>query len=338
MSAMSTTLHGVGITGVGKYFPDRVVTNHDLEKMVDTNHDWIVERTGIHTRHFVEPGVGASDLAAPACKEALEMAGVEASELDGILVATITPDMLFPNASAILQHKIGAKGSFACDVSAACSGWVYAASLAHGMIAAGTAKKIMVVGVDVMSAILDMQDRNTCILFGDGAGATLFERLPEGEEGVMALELGADGAGGQHLYQPAGGSVKPASVESVQNREHYVVQEGQAVFKAAVAGMAKVTLNVLELAGVKGQDVALFVPHQANLRIIEYARRKAKMKPEQVMITIDRYGNTTAATIPSSLAVAQEEGKLKKGDIVMTSTFGAGFTWGAMALQWQIGS
>ena len=335
---MSATLHSVGITGVGKYFPERVVTNHDLAKIVDTNHDWIVERTGIHTRHFIEKGMGSSDLAAPACRQALEMAGCDPGELDGIIVATITPDMLFPNASALLGHKIGANGAFACDVSAACSGWVYAASLAHGMIAAGTAKKIMVVGVDVMSGLIDMQDRNTCVLFGDGAGATLFERLPEGEEGVMALEIGADGAGGDYLYQPAGGSVKPPTIETVENREHYVVQDGQSVFKAAVEGMAKVTLSVLKKAGTEGSDVALFVPHQANLRIIEYTRRKAKMKPEQVMITIDRYGNTTAATIPSSLAVAQEEGKLKKGDIVMTSTFGAGFTWGAMALRWQIDS
>jgi len=176
-----------GITGVGKYFPERVVSNHDLEKIVDTNHDWIVERTGIHERRFSEKGTGASDLALPACQQALEMAGVGAEELDGIIVATITPDMLFPNASALLQHKLGAKNSFACDVSAACSGWVYAASLAHGMISAGTARRIMVVGVDVMSVLINMKDRNTCVLFGDGAGATLFERLPEGEEGVLAL-------------------------------------------------------------------------------------------------------------------------------------------------------
>jgi 3-oxoacyl-[acyl-carrier-protein] synthase-3 len=335
---MTATLHSVGITGVGKYFPDKVVTNHDLAKIVDTNHDWIVERTGIHTRRFVEKGTGASDLAAPACKQALEMAGVDASELDGLIVATITPDMLFPNASALLGDKIGANGAFACDVSAACSGWVYAASLAHGMIASGTAKKVMVVGVDIMSVLIDMEDRNTCVLFGDGAGATLFERLPEGQEGVLALELGADGSGAEFLYQPAGGSVKPPSIESVQNKEHYVVQDGQSVFKAAVEGMARVTKNVLEKANEKGENVALFVPHQANLRIIEYARRKAKMDPSKVMITIDRYGNTTAATIPSSLAVAQEEGRLKKGDLVMTSTFGAGFTWGAMALRWQIDS
>lgn len=333
---MSATLHAAGITGVGRHFPDNVVTNHDLEKIVETNHDWIVERTGIHERRFSKKGTGASDLALPASRQALEMAGVDPADIDGIIVATITPDMLFPNASAILQHKLGAKKAFACDVSAACSGWVYAASLAHGMIAAGTARRILVVGVDVMTALLNMKDRNTCILFGDGAGATLFERLPEGEEGVLALELGADGSGGEFLYQPAGGSLKPASAETVAADEHYVVQDGQAVFRAAVDGMAKVTLRVLEQAGAKGTDVALFVPHQANLRIIEYARRKAKMKPEQVMITIDRFGNTTAGTIPSSLAIAQEEGRLKKGDLVMTSTFGAGFTWGAMALRWAI--
>jgi 3-oxoacyl-[acyl-carrier-protein] synthase-3 len=335
---MIATGHPAGITGVGKHFPDKVVTNFDLEKIVDTNNDWIVERTGIHERRFVEKGVGASELAAPAARQALEMAGVGPEEVDGIIVATITPDMLFPNASALLQHRIGARRAWACDVSAACSGWVYAASLAHGMIAAGTARRILVVGVDIMSVLVNMKDRNTCILFGDGAGATLFERLPEGEQGVMALELGADGSGRDFLYQPAGGSVKPPSAETVANDEHYVIQDGQSVFRAAVEGMARVTLDVLTEAGAKGEDVALFVPHQANLRIIAYARRKAKMKPEQVMITIDRYGNTTAATIPSSLAIAQEEGKLKKGDIVMTSTFGAGFTWGAMALRWSIGS
>jgi 3-oxoacyl-[acyl-carrier-protein] synthase-3 len=335
---MSPRLHTAGITGVGKYFPENVVTNHDLEKIVATDHDWIVERTGIHERRFSEPGTGASDLADPASREALAMAGVDPAEIDGIIVATITPDMLFPNASALLQKRIGASNAWACDVSAACSGWVYAASLAHGMIAAGTARRILVVGVDVMTSILNMKDRNTCILFGDGAGATLFERMPDGEEGVLSLELGADGAGGEYLYQPAGGSLKPASAETVANNEHSVVQDGKAVFRAAVDGMARVTLNVMEQAGVKGENVALFVPHQANLRIIEYARRRAKMKPEQVMITIDRYGNTTAATIPSSLAIAQEEGKLKRGDLVVTSTFGAGFTWGAMALRWSIGS
>ncbi len=333
---MSATVHAAGITGVGKYFPENVVTNHDLEKIVETDHDWIVERTGLHERRFAKKGTGATDLALPAAQQALSMAGLDAGDIDGILVATITPDMVFPNASAILQKRLGANKAWACDISAACSGWVYAASMAHGMIAAGTARRILVVGVDVMTAILNMKDRNTCILFGDGAGATIFERLPEGEEGVLALELGADGEGGQYLYQTAGGSLSPASAETVANDEHFVVQDGQAVFRAAVEGMARVTRSVLERAGLEGSDVALFVPHQANSRIIEYTRRKAKLKPEQVMITIDRYGNTTAGTIPSSLAIAQEEGRLKKGDLVVTSTFGAGFTWGAMALRWMI--
>ncbi len=326
-----------GITGVGKYFPEKVVTNHDLEKIVDTNHDWIVERTGIHERRFSEPGTGASDLALPACRDALAMAGVEAGAIDGVLMATITPDMIFPPGACVLQDKLGAKNAWAFDLSAACSGWVYAAGVADSMIRSGFARRILVVGVDVMTAILDMQDRNTCVLFGDGAGATLFERLPDGDEtGFLDIELGADGSGGPCLYMPAGGSLKPASAETVANREHSIVQDGQSVFRAAVDGMAAVTLRVLERVGATGADVKLFVPHQANLRIIEYARRKAKLEPEQVMVTIDRYGNTTAATIPTALCLAQEEGRLDRGDLVLTSTFGAGFTWGGAALRWSI--
>lgn len=326
-----------GITGVGKYFPEREVSNHDLEKIVDTNHDWIVERTGIHTRRFSEPGTGASDLAVPACRQALEMAGVTPDQVDGVLVATITPDMVFPSAACMLQHKLGAKNAWAFDLNAACSGWVYAAGVADSMIRSGIAKRILVVGVDVMTSILNMDDRNTCILFGDGAGATLFERLPAGEEGVLDVELGADGSGGEFLYMTAGGSKKPASAETVANKEHGVVQDGQNVFRAAVDGMARVTLNVLERIGKTGADVDLFVPHQANLRIIDYARKKAKLDPEKVMITIDRFGNTTAATIPSSLCIAQEEGRLHRGSLVLVSTFGAGFTWGGAAIRWSIG-
>ena len=326
-----------GITGVGKYFPEREVTNHDLEKIVDTDHDWIVERTGIHARRFVEPGTGASDLALPASEQALAMAGVTPDQIDGIIMATITPDMVFPSGSCSLQHKLGAKNAWSFDVNAACSGWVYAAAAADSMIRSGMARRILVVGVDVMTSILDMTDRNTCVLFGDGAGATLFERLPEGQEGVLDIRLGADGEGGQYLYMPAGGSLKPASPETVANREHSVVQHGQDVFRAAVDGMSRITLEVLEAIGAKGEDVDLFVPHQANARIIEYARRKAKLAPEKVMLTIDRFGNTTAATIPSSLCIAQEEGKLKPGSLVLTTTFGAGFTWGGAALRWTIG-
>jgi 3-oxoacyl-[acyl-carrier-protein] synthase-3 len=264
------------------------------------------------------------------------MAGVAPEDLDGVLVATISPDMVFPSASCVLQHKLGASRAWAFDLNAACSGWVYAAAVADSMIRSQAARRILVVGVDIMTSILDMQDRNTCVLFGDGAGATLFERLPSGRAGVLDVELGADGSGGESLYMPAGGSLKPASPETVANKEHTVIQDGQAVFRAAVEGMAEVTLRILERVGATGKDVALFVPHQANLRIINYAARRARLSAEQVMVTIDRYGNTTAATIPSSLCIAHEEGRLKPGDLVVASTFGAGFTWGAAALRWTL--
>lgn len=335
MMSSTDRIHS-GITGVGKYFPEREVTNHDLEKIVDTNDEWIRERTGIASRRFVDPGTGASDLALPASQQALEMAGVAPDEIDGIIMATITPDMVFPSGSCVLQEKLGAKRAWAYDLSAACSGWVYAAAQADAMIRSGMAKKVLVVGVDVMTAILNMKDRNTCVLFGDGAGATLFERLPDGEEGLLDIEIGADGTGGEFLYMPAGGSLKPASAETVANHEHSVVQDGQNVFRAAVDGMSRVTLDVLKRIGKTGEDVDLFVPHQANARIIEYARRKAKLAPEKVMLTIDRFGNTTAATIPTSLCIAKDEDKLKRGSLVLISTFGAGFTWGGAALRWTI--
>lgn len=339
MSNVAASAVRSGITGVGMHFPERVVTNHDLEKLVETNHDWIVERTGIHERRFSEPGTGASELALPAAQQALEMAGCTAEDLDGVLMATITPDRIFPSGACTLQAKLGAKNAWAFDLSAACSAWVYAASVADSMIRAGSAQRIMVIGVDIMTAVMDMTDRNTCVLFGDGAGATLFERMPDGSEGgVLDIEIGADGTGGEFLHMPAGGSLKPASAETVENHEHSIVQDGQAVFRAAVEGMAGVTLRVLDRIGAKGSDVDLFVPHQANLRIIEYARRKAKMDKDKVMITIDRYGNTTAATIPTALCIAQQEGKLKPGDLMIASTFGAGFTWGGAAVRWTIGA
>jgi len=335
MMSSTERIHS-GITGVGKYFPEREVSNHDLEKIVDTNDEWIRDRTGIASRRFADPGTGASDLALPASQQALEMAGVAPDEVDGIIMATITPDMVFPSGSCVLQQKLGAKRSWAYDLSAACSGWVYAAAQADSMIRAGMAEKILVVGVDVMTSILNMKDRNTCVLFGDGAGATLFERMPDGEEGLLDIEIGADGAGGEFLYMAAGGSLKPASAETIANDQHSVVQDGQNVFRAAVEGMSRVTLDVLKRIGKTGDDVDLFVPHQANARIIEYARRKAKLDPEKVMLTIDRFGNTTAATIPTSLCIAMEEDKLKRGSLVLISTFGAGFTWGGAALRWTI--
>lgn len=335
MNKTADRIHS-GITGVGKYFPERVVTNHDLAKIVDTNDEWITERTGIKTRHFAEPGTPASDLALPASRDALAMAGVDAEDVDCIIVATVTPDTIFPSTACNLQHKLGAKNAWAFDLSGACSGWIYAMTVADGLIRAGTHHNVLVVGVDVMTSILNMEDRNTCVLFGDGAGATLFQRMPDGEEGVLETILGADGGGGKYLYMPAGGSAKPPSHETVDNHEHSVIQDGRQVFRAAVEGMANVSKAVLDKAGCTGADIALFVPHQANLRIIDFARRKCDMPEEKVMVTIDRFGNTTAATIPTSLHIAMEEKRLQKGDLVLISTFGAGFTWGATVLRWAL--
>jgi 3-oxoacyl-[acyl-carrier-protein] synthase-3 len=323
-----------GITGVGKFFPDKVVTNDDLAKIVDTNNEWIIERTGIHQRRFVERGTPTSELSLHAAKQALDMAGVEPGELDCVIVCTVTPDMMFPATACLVQNRLGAKRAWAFDLSAACSGWVYGLAVADNLIRSGLNRKVLVVGADVMTSILDFGDRATCVLFGDGAGATLVERLPEGKVGILDHVLGADGEGGQYLYMPAGGSALPPSHETVEKHQHSVHQDGQPVFRAAVDGMARISLEILERIGATGKDVALFVPHQANLRIIEYARRKAKLSPDKVMITIDRYGNTTAGTIPTSLRIAAEEGRVKENDLVLVSTFGAGFTWGASAFRW----
>lgn len=323
-----------GITGVGKFFPDRVVENTDLEKIVDTNDEWIRTRTGIEQRRFVEPGTGASDLALPACHEALEMAGLKATDIECIVFATVTPDNMFPSAACTLQHRLGATKAWAFDLSAACSGWVYGLTVADSLIRSGMHENVMVVGADVMTSILNFGDRNTCVLFGDGAGATLLQKLPEGQVGVIDHILGADGDGGQWLYMTAGGSKRPASHDTVEKNEHSVVQHGKQVFKAAVDGMANISVELLERLGMTGDDVDLFVPHQANLRIIDYARKRAGLPTEKVMVTIDRYGNTTAGTIPTSLRIAAEEGRVKKGDLVLAATFGAGFTWGASAFRW----
>lgn len=323
-----------GITGVGKYFPERVVDNHYMATIVDTSDEWIVERTGIRERRFAEPGTPTSALCVPASRQALDMAGVSSAELDCIIVCTITADRVFPATACVVQEQLGASRAWAFDLAGACSGWVYGLAVADNLVRAGTHEKVLVVGGDLMTSILDMQDRNTCVLFGDGAGAALVQRLPEGQYGILDHVLGADGSGIDYLYMPAGGSLKPPSHETIDGREHYVIQDGKPVFKAAVAGMAEITVDLLERIGATGEDVGLFVPHQANLRIIEAARRRAKLRPDQVMITIDRYGNTTAGTIPTSLRLAAEEGRIRKGDLVVVSTFGAGFTWGASALIW----
>jgi 3-oxoacyl-[acyl-carrier-protein] synthase-3 len=323
-----------GITGVGMAFPERLLTNADLERMVDTTDAWIVERTGIRERHLVEPGTPASALAEPAARQALEMAQVDAGEIDCIIVPTVTPDTIFPATACILQDKIGAKRAWAFDLLGACSGYVYAVSLADALIRCGKHDKVLVVGAEIMSCIVNWTDRNTCVLFGDGAGATVVERLPDGVEGILDWVNGTDGSGAPYLHQAAGGSAKPASHETVDRYEHTIWQDGKIVFKKAVEGMANVSLEVLQKIGASTDEVDLFIPHQANLRIIDYVRKKLGLPEEKVVVTIDRYGNTTSATIPSAMRIAHEDGRLRAGHLLVIATFGAGFTWGAAALRW----
>ncbi len=328
------TLLTAGITGVGMSYPDRVLTNHDLEKMVDTNHQWIVERTGINERRIAEKGTGASVHGAKAALQALEHAGVRPDQVDQIIVPTVTPDMVFPATACLIQEMIGAENAWGYDLEAACSGFLFALQNARAQVESGAASRVLVVGSEIMSSILNWEDRNTCILFGDGAGAVVVEAVPNEKIGIFDALLHVDGSGAKYLYQTAGGSRAPASAETVAAKQHYVHQEGREVFKFAVKGMAKVTQEVLERNGLTGQDVKLLVPHQANIRIIEATQRRLKLSDEQVMITIDRFGNTTAASIPMALRVALDEGRLQQGDLVALSAFGAGFTWGAILVRW----
>ncbi len=328
------TLLTAGITGVGMSYPDRILTNHDLEKMVETNDQWIVERTGIRERHIAEKGVGASEHGAKAALQALEHAGVRPDQVDQIIVPTVTPDMIFPATACLIQDMIGASNAWGYDLEGACSGFLFALQNARAQIESGAARRVLVVGTEIMSAILNWEDRNTCILFGDGAGAVVVEAIDTERQGIFDSLLHIDGSGAKYLYQPAGGSRIPPSAESVAAKQHYVHQEGREVFKFAVKGMAKVTEEVLERNGLTGKDVKLLVPHQANIRIIEATQRRLNLDDEQVMVTIDRFGNTTAASIPMALRVAIDEGRLQEGDLVALAAFGAGFTWGATLLRW----
>jgi|MEE4267393.1 3-oxoacyl-[acyl-carrier-protein] synthase-3 len=328
------TLYTAGITGVGMSFPEKRLTNADLEKMVETNSDWIVERTGIKERRIAEKGVGASFHGAKAAQQAMEHAGCTPDEVDLIIVPTVTPDMIFPATACIIQDLIGAKNAWGFDLEGACSGFVFALQNARAQIEAGHARKVLVIGSEIMSAIVDFTDRNTCILFGDGAGAVVVERIDEARIGIIDAINRIDGVGVKHLHQKAGGSVRPPTAETVAEKMHYVYQEGRDVYKYAVKGMAGVTAEIVEKNGFTGQDVDLFVPHQANIRIIEAAQRRVGLVDKQVAITIDRFGNTTAASIPSALRVCYEEGRLKEGSLVVLCAFGAGFTWGATLLRW----
>ena len=324
------------ISALGTYVPPRVLTNADLEKMVETNDQWIVERTGIRERHILEKGLATSDMAVEAAKQCLAERGIEPTEVEAIIVATVTPDMLFPATACLVQDKLGAKGAWGFDLSAACSGFVYALQMGCKLVESGSHSKVLVIGADTMSSILDYTDRATCILFGDGAGSVLIEPAAEGEIGMVDFLHEIDGSGGCSLYMPAGGSLHPPSAETVAKKMHYVHQDGQAVYKYAVRKMAEVTEKVLERSGIKGTDLGCFIPHQANKRIILSTAERLGLSLERVIINIDRYGNTTAATIPLAMHTAREEGRLKKEDLVLIASVGAGFTAGASLLRWEI--
>lgn len=323
------------ISALGTYVPPRVLTNADLEKMVETNDAWIVERTGIRERHIVAKGIATSDLAVEAARRCLASRGVDPSEVEAIIVATVTPDMLFPSAACLVQNKLGATGAWGFDLSAACSGFPYALQVGAKLVESGAHKKVLVIGADVMSSIIDYTDRSTCILFGDGAGAVLLEPCTDGEVGLIDFHHEIDGSGGVALNMPAGGSLLPASHETVDKRQHFVYQDGQAVYKFAVRKMAEASETILERNDVLGTDLACFIPHQANKRIIESTAHRLGMPMERVILNIDRYGNTTAGTIPLAMHTAIEENRLKKGDLVLLASVGAGFTVGATLLRWE---
>jgi 3-oxoacyl-[acyl-carrier-protein] synthase-3 len=322
------------ISAVSGWVPKDVLTNFDLEKMVDTNDEWIRTRTGIKERRILKgEGLATSDMAAPAVLELCKKRGIEPTEIDCLIVATVTPDMVFPATANIVCDKIGATNAFGFDLSAACSGFLYALTTGASFIESRRYKKVVVVGADKMSAIVDYTDRNTCVLFGDAAGAVLLEPNEE-DYGILDSILKSDGSGRNFLHMKAGGSQRPASMETVANKEHFAYQEGQTVFKFAVRGMADVSAELLEKNNLTGEDIAWLVPHQANLRIIDATANRMGLSKEKVMINIERYGNTTAATIP--LCLWEWENKLKKGDNIVLAAFGGGFTWGATLVKWWL--
>ena len=320
------------ITAVGGYVPETKLTNADLEKMVETTDEWIRTRTGVEERRILkEPGKASSDMAVPAVLQLCEKRGIAPEEIDCIICATVTPDMVFPATANIIADKVGAKNAWGFDLGAACSGFLYALTTGAALIESRRYKKVVVVGVDKMSAIIDYSDRQTCIIFGDGAGAVLLEPNTDGY-GVMDSILKSDGSGRQYLHMKAGGSLNPATAATVANKEHYVYQEGQAVFKFAVKGMADVSAELLERNNLTGDDIAWLVPHQANKRIIDATAQRMGLPQEKVMLNIQRYGNTTAATIP--LCLWEWRQKLNKGDNIVLAAFGGGFTWGATLIKW----
>ena len=334
---MIGTANGVAIsiTGLGSRVPEKVLTNDDLSKLMDTSDEWIVERTGIHERRVAADDQALSDIALPAARAALAQAGLEAGTIDLLIVATITPDMAFPSAGAIIADELGATDAAAYDLSAGCTGFMYAVAQGYGMVAAGLARHALVVGGDVLSRILDWSDRGTAVLFGDGAGAVVLERVSEG--GFLGFELGADGSGGPQLYLPAGGSRAPATAETVAEHKHYVQMNGREVFKFATRILVTSAEKVLAECGKTIDDVDVYIPHQANVRIIDHAAEKLGIPKEKIVVNVERYGNTSSGSIPLALADARAEGRLQEGALVLMTGMGAGLTWGSGLIEWTNG-
>ncbi|NOX38928.1 MAG: ketoacyl-ACP synthase III [Calditrichaeota bacterium] len=324
------------VTGVGQYVPPGVLTNKDLEKMVDTSDEWIVTRTGIRERHILGKNLPTSYMGVRAAQMILNEKNIDPLEIDMIVVATVTPDMMFPNTASRIQEKLGAKNAWGMDVNGACTGFIYALATGAMFVESGRYKKVLVIGADKMSSIVDYTDRNNCVLFGDAAAAVLLEPGEERDYGVVDFILKTDGTGGKYLYMPGGGSLHPPSHETVDKKMHFIHQEGRTVFKFAVTEMANVSEEILQKNGLSGTDIKYFIPHQANLRIIDATGKRLGLSDDQVVVNIDRYGNTTAATIPLGLYELYSQNKLQRGDYVLMAAFGAGFTWGSLLLRWAI--
>lgn len=323
----------VGITGIGSALPDKVITNDDLSKMVDTSDEWIRTRTGIRERRIVEDDIATSDLCTEAAIKALEDAKVDPKDIDLIIVATVTPDMAFPSTACIVQKNLGATNAAAFDMSVGCSGFLYGLATGTNFIKAGAYKKVLVIGAEVLSKIMDWEDRSTCVLFGDGAGACVLERCEEGL-GILSYNLGADGENGHFLTQPAGGSRMPSSIETVEKRLHYIHMDGREVFKFAVRVMGKASIEALKEVDMELEDIDFLIPHQANIRIINSAAKRLKVPKDRVYVNLDRYGNMSSASIPIALEEAYREGLINKGDNILMVAFGAGLTWASVILKW----
>jgi 3-oxoacyl-[acyl-carrier-protein] synthase-3 len=322
------------ITATAHNTPEKIMTNHDLEKLVNTSDEWIRSRTGISQRHVVGENEASSDISTRIAETLIEKRGISADEIDVIIVGTVTPDYFTPSTAALVQKNIGATNAWGFDLSAACSGYIYGLETGATFISSGQYNKVMVIGVDTMTSILDFKDRDTCVIFGDGGGGVILEPT-QNDMGILDSILHMDGNGGEYLIVPGGGSRIPATVESVKSRQHFIKQDGKTVFKFAVRGMADVSEEILLRNNLSGEDIALFIPHQANKRIIDAAAERCGISSEKVLINIDRYGNTTAGTIPIAMNEAVEKNQIKDGDYILLASFGAGFTWGSILIKWE---